>query len=63
MATYYIRRFYMNRENETIKHGLTLDEAQEHCSDPETSSKTATSPEALERTEKFGPWFDGYDEE
>lgn len=63
MTTYCVRRFYMNHETETIKRGLTLDEAQEHCSDPETSSETATSPEARERTEKFGPWFDGYAEE
>lgn len=47
----------------TIKSGLTLEEAQDHCSDPETSWKTATSYQARKRTEKYGPWFDAYDEE
>jgi len=42
---------------------LTLEEAREHCNDPESSSKTATSPEAKERTEIYGPWFDGFEKE
>jgi hypothetical protein len=33
----------------TIKTGLTLEEAQEHCNDP--------------KTRKDGEWFDGYTEE
>lgn len=48
--------------NRTIKTGLTLEEAQAHCRDPETSSSTATSPKERKRTERFGPWFDGYEE-
>jgi hypothetical protein len=31
-TTYKIVRFYFNNENEIIKEGLTLEEAQEHCS-------------------------------
>lgn len=66
MATYKIIRFYRDNEElnrSVVTRGLTLEQAQEHCSDPETSSKTATSPEAVERTERYGPWFDGYEEE
>ena len=59
--TYKIKRLYMGHPPEIIATGLTLEEAQEHCNDPETSSKTCTSPEGIERTKKMGPWFDGYD--
>jgi hypothetical protein len=62
---YKIVRNYFNREapgRRTIKTGLTLEEAREHCSNPETSSRTATSREAKRRTEQYGPWFDGYEE-
>ncbi len=60
METYKIVRFYQRDANarETIKTGLTLEEAQEHCSDPETSSRTSTSDDGTR-----GPWFDGYYEE
>lgn len=55
--TYKIRRFCFNdshpEHRSTIKTGLTLEEAQEHCNDP------ATSGEDSER----GQWFDGYDKE
>lgn len=46
----------------TIKSGLTLEQAQAHCSDPETSSSTATSAKARKRTRERGPWFDSYQE-
>lgn len=63
--TYRIVRRYFNDhiEPEVIDHGLTLEEAQAHCKDPETSSRTATNPEAKARTDRFGPWFDGYEAE
>lgn len=61
--TYKIVRMFLNGPSRTIKRGLTLAEAQEHCRDPETSSKTATSSQGLARTRLKGPWFDGYDEE
>jgi hypothetical protein len=49
-------------EKRTIKTGLTLEEAQAHCRDPETSSSTCTSYAGRKRTERKGPWFDGYTE-
>lgn len=62
MGEYQVIRFYADSdlEEEIIATGLTLAEAQAMTDDPETSSKTATTAEALERTAMFGPWFDGY---
>lgn len=57
MATYSIVRFRFRGEKSVIKTRLTLEEAQEHCSDPESSSKTAENPE------ESGMWFDGYTRE
>lgn len=62
--TFTITRMYRDgHPPETIKTGLTLEEAQAHCRHPETSSTTATSPDAIRRTEEHGPWFDGYESE
>ena len=62
--TYKIIRFYFNDfPKEIIRIGLTLEEAQEHCNDSETSSKTCVLRENLDRTAKYGPWFDGYESE
>ena len=64
MSTYRIVRHYQqDHESEVIVRGLTLEQAQAHCNDPETSSRTATEPAGLERTERMGQWFDGYTEE
>ena len=64
--TYLIRRFCFDSNSEwhhaIIDSGLTLEEAQEHCNDPETSSSTA-SEETLAELGINGPWFDGYSEE
>lgn len=61
---YKITRRYRDVDRwETIVRGLTLEQAQVHCQNPETSSSTCTTPEGLERTKQFGPWFDGYDVE
>ena len=63
MVTYNIIRKFFEGAEEEIKSGLTLKEAQKHCSDRETSSRTATGAEAIALTEARGPWFDSYDEE
>lgn len=54
---------YRNGHSRTIKTGLTLEEAQTWCRNPETSSRTATSAKREKYTWKHGPWFDGYDRE
>ena len=57
MTTYKIIRFRFEGDDRVIKKGLTLEEAREHCSDPETSGFTCSD------LNKRGQWFDGYDEE
>lgn len=47
-STYRIVRFRFKGDNETIRTGLTLEEAQDHCEDPSTHGDG---------------WFDGYQEE
>ena len=61
---YNVVRFYFNRpgHKRTILENLTLEEAQRHCSDPETSSSTCTSLTGKRRTRQMGPWFDGYEQ-
>lgn len=48
METYKILRFHFKDGSEVIKTGLTLDEAQEHCSSEESHGEG---------------WFDGYTKE
>ena len=62
---YKIVRSYFKTSirSRTIKTGLTLEEAQAHCSDPETSSRTCEKRVNVKRTEERGPWFDGYTEQ
>tara|TARA_B100000214_G_C23858812_1_gene577051 strand:- start:192 stop:389 length:198 start_codon:yes stop_codon:yes gene_type:complete len=54
---YKIIRFRFDGNHRTIKTGLTLEEAQAHCKDPETSGSTCSD------LSKRGKWFDGYTEE
>ena len=65
MTTYKIIRFYRDHypSRRTIERGLTLEEAQAHCSDPETSSSTCTKSAGRRRTRNLGAWFDGYSED
>lgn len=59
-----IIRFYQgNYEREIVKTGLTLEEAQRHCQDWDSSSQTTTTDEGIQRTAEKGPWFEGYDDE
>lgn len=48
MKTYRIVRFHLKGAREIIATGLTLEEAQEHCSRDDT---------------RGDGWFDGYEEE
>jgi hypothetical protein len=57
---YKIERLYFRGGRRTIATGLTLDEAQAHCRDPETSSSTCTKAANRRRTAQRGPWFDSY---
>jgi hypothetical protein len=62
--TYKVIRMFMDsRPAQTLKSGLTLAKAQEHCRDKETSSSTATEPSNIAYTEAHGKWFDGYEQE
>jgi len=65
LMAYKIVRMYMNANvsNRIIARGLTLEEAQKHCKDPETSSTTCTKNTNKRRTKKYGSWFDGFMEE
>ena len=58
--SYNIVRFYFKGGNRIIQRGLTLEEAQAHCKDPETSSSTCKSASSHRITKRNGPWFDGY---
>ena len=63
MTTYKIVRFYQDddSDDEVIATGLTLEQAQAHCEDPETTSSATRAAEAV--TRRAGNWFDGYIEE
>ena len=60
---YKIVRSYLHGGKRTIRRGLTLELAQAHCRDPETSSRTCTTAKAKARTRRVGQWFDGYEED
>lgn len=64
MTKYKIIRMYDEawRGCDVIKSDLTLEEVQEHCNDPETSSRTC-SEETENKLNIKGRWFDGYREQ
>jgi len=55
-----VRFFYRSGRNVTVYDRMTLEEAQAHCRDSDSSSRTATDKAGRARTRKCGPWFDGY---
>jgi len=57
-----IRSYKDSYRKYTVATGLTLEEAQAHCKDPETSSSTCTTAAARRITKRNGEWFDGYTE-
>lgn len=61
--TFKIVRTFFRGGKRTIHTGLTLEEAQAHCGDPETSSSSCTNAVGLRRTRERGPWLDGYENE
>jgi len=62
---YKIVRFYKDAavRRRVIMTGLTFEEAQRHCQDPETSSTTCRTAAGKRRTRQYGMWFDGYERE
>jgi hypothetical protein len=58
-----VRNFFEGYPDKTIKRGLTEEEAQAWCKDPETSSSTAKGEAAHEILRKYGEWYDGYAED
>lgn len=47
---YMIVRFYENGKKKILETGLTLEEAQAHCSKPSTEGRTSSGVR----------WFDGF---
>ena len=60
---YSIIRIWANGARRVVDTGLTLEQAQAHCKDPETSSSTCTNKAGKDRTRRTGAWFDGYTDE
>ncbi len=60
---YKIIRMYFRGGRRTINTGLTLEEAQTHCQDKQTSSSTCTTYTGKQRTKNLGEWFDTYTEQ
>jgi hypothetical protein len=58
--SYKIVRLFANGRKYTIYRGMSLEEVQAHCSDPETNSDTCRKPANRRRTREHGDWFDGY---
>lgn len=63
--TYKITRFFKSSKPSAkiIKKGLTIEQAQQWCKDPESSSITCKQILNVVDTEERGNWFDGYDKE
>lgn len=70
MKQYNVYRYSQNSYPRLIKHGLSIVEATELCSDPETSSLTARKPKGCDGDEAMiqrwhntnKHWFYGFEE-
>jgi hypothetical protein len=58
-----VRSFERTGKRRVIVRGLSLQDAQAHCKDPETSSSTCKKVAGHRRTLAIGRWFDGYEKE
>ena len=61
---YRIVRFFKGdrpAQRRGLPKNLTLDEAQAHCRDLNTSSSTCWQTTPVKRTRQYGAWFDGYE--
>ena len=58
---YRIVRFFHGHPKQTVRAKCTLEEAQRHCNDPESSSRTCTAATGKRLTREHGMWFDGYE--
>ena len=64
MSTYRIIRLHKDDyKPRVLSRGLTLEEAQRWCRNPETSSSTCEGETGKAYTEIHGAWFDAYEEE
>ena len=50
-------------EDVELDVGLSKEEAQAYCKDPESSSRTCTNPDPIAYTAAHGAWFNAYYEE
>lgn len=59
---YKITRRFQNSEHDPIVIGYvnTREEAEAHCTSPETSSFTCTDPAKVAYTKEMGNWFDSF---
>jgi hypothetical protein len=58
-----VRMYFEERPRKVLARGKTLEQVQRWCSDPDTSSSTTTSTAGKRHTEKYGAWFDGWEED
>ena len=64
MSTYRVVRLHKDSDyRPVVLLGLTQEEAQEHCRNPETSSSTCTGAREKKHTKQWGAWFDAWEEE
>ena len=64
-TTYKVVRMYLNGKHRSraVTTGLTIEEAQAICRDPESSSKTCVKYTNRVRTRNRGAWFCGFEAE
>lgn len=63
MDTYKIIRFYERREPKILRHGVTLQQAQDYVFNSESNSRTCKKAWNKLRTKKYGAWLSAYMEE